>query len=156
VTNSPAATGKRLDRLVLTQAHCTALELGAAVLLAVAARRLTRVPAAWDGWALPLLVAGALATAAAVGPWVVARFTVGLQRALVWGGLTLAMAGTLGAAWEVDVLAYLALQMLCASSVLAELGPQRRALTWFWITVGVLVASFTLYHLLIDIQPRPE
>lgn len=156
MTNTTPVGARRLDRLVLAQAHCTALELGAAVILAVAARRLTRVPGAWEGWAVPLVAAAALVAVAAVGPWLLARFPVLLQRVLVWGGLGLALVGTLGATWEIDVLAYLALQMLLASAVLAELAPQRRALWWFWIAVGVLVASFVLYHLMVDVKPRPE
>ncbi len=152
---APARTS-RLDRLVVSQAHCSALELAAAVLLAVAAQRLTRVPAADDGWRVPLLLAAGLSAVAAVGPWLLARFQVFLQRALVWGGLVVASVGAVGATWEIDVRAYLALQLLLAAAVLAELGTRRRAIWWFWITASALVAGFALYYLLVDVQPRPE
>ena len=147
---------ERVDRLVLAQAHCSALDLGAAALFYLVADRLPRVPGAWGGWRVPILASAALATAAALGPWLVPRFSVRLQRVLVWSAVAVGAAGVLGATWEVDVLAYLALQLLLASGVLAELGTQRRALQWFWMTAIVIVAAFVVYHGVVDIQPRPE
>ena len=134
----------------------TVLALGGALLLVVSGRRLGRVPGAWDGWSVPLLAAGVLSVAGGLGPWIVPRCTVRTQRALIVSALGLGIVAVLGSVWFVDLLALLGLQLILTAAVLAEIGMQRRALTWLWICALALVAAVLLYHGLIDPQPRPE
>ena len=147
---------RRLDRVVLVQAHCSALDLAAALCLGVAANRLERVPGGWQAWRSTLFATAGLAVAAAVLPWLTAGFTVRWQRRLVGAAIVVGTIGVTGATWAVDLLAVLGVQLLVAAVVLAELGGQRRALWWFWVTAVVLVVAVAGYHVLVDLQPRPE
>lgn len=147
---------RRLDRAVLVQGHCSALELGAALCLRLAADRLSLVPGSWGPWTGMLFAGAGLALAAAVLPWLTAGFTVRHQRGLLAAASVVAACGVVGAAWAVDLVAVLGVQLLVGAAALAELGNQRRALWWFWVTVAVLVLAVAGYHLLVDVRPRPE
>lgn len=154
------ATGRaaevRTDRLVLAQAHCTLLDIAGAIALFVSARRLGKVPGDWDAWRIPLVLGAALAAAAALGPWLVPRFGVRMQRLLVVSALAAGTIGVIGAIWVVDLLALLGLQLILTAIVLAEVGLQRRALAWLWACAFVLVGVVLVYHRVVELQPRPE
>ena len=156
MTSTLSGARARTDRLVLVQAHCTALGLGGALLLVVSARRLGRIPDAPDAWSIPLVAAASLAAIAGVSPWLVPRLGVHTQRLLTIAALATGTVGVLGSVWIVDLLALLGLQLILTAAVLAEVGLQRRALTWLWICGLLLVAAVLVYHQLVDLQPRPE
>ena len=147
---------RRLDRTVLVQGHCSALELGAALCFGVAADRLSLVPGSWGPWRTALFLAAALSVAAAALPWLSAAFTVPAQRWLLAAAVVASSTGVIGGVWAVDLLAVLGVQLLVAAIVLAEIGGQRSALWWFWIAAAVLIVAVGGYHLLVDIQLRPE
>lgn len=147
---------RRVDRLVLVQAHASVLAILAAVCLGVAADRLGLVPGDWGPWQVGLVVAAVIALAGAVLPWLTAAFTVRWQRRLFAGAIVVATVAVTGSAWAVDILSMLGIQLLVAAVALGELGNQRRALWWFWLTAAVLVVAVAGYYVLVDVQPRPE
>jgi hypothetical protein len=147
---------RRVDRLVLVQAHCSVLAILGAVCLVVAADRLGLVPGDWSLWRVGLVAAAAIAVAGAVLPWLTAAFTVRWQRRLLAGATIVAAVAVTGSAWAVELLSMLGVQLLVAAIVLGELGNQRRALWWFWVTAVVLVVAVVGYHVLVEVQPRPE
>lgn len=151
-----SAADVRRDHLVVAQAHTSFLLLLGALLLAVAADRLQRVPPGWGPWDSILLIAALAAAVAAMAPWLWSGCTVAAQRTITWGAIAIATFGLIGAVWVVDLLGLLGVQLVVTGGVVAELGTQRRALWWLWLCGGALVAAVLLYHGLVDLQPRPE
>lgn len=146
----------RRDRLIGTQATVSALLLIGGLSLFSAGDRLGVIPGGWGRWTIWFQAVAVVSVVAGVGPWLTERFTVRMQRVLVWGATCAAFAFTFATALVVDVRAPLGCQALLTAAVVAELGTGRRALRWCWGTAAVLVVMIAAYHMFVDLRPTPE
>lgn len=146
----------RRDRLVSTQASASALSVIGALSMFSAGDRLGTIPGGWGPWTIWFQAVAVVSAVVGVAPWLSERFSVRMQRALVWGATCAAVALTIATALVVDLRAPLGCQALLTAGVVAELGTGRRALRWCCGTAAALVLIVVAYHMFVGLRPTPE
>lgn len=146
----PGAHGldRRGRRILVARVHeAAALALAATALWSGGAQ--LAASDGWRLWALPLLVAAAVAGAGAAMVWIGPPLSLRWRRAAVWGPLAIATPVALATMTTIDFSALAGCQLLLVTTWLAELPAKPRTVAFLWlvptsVTIGLLLYDSTL------------
>lgn len=152
ITNSPRAQGpgtqglhRRRRRIRVARVHeAAALALAAAALWSGGAQ--LAASDGWRLWALPLLVAAAVAGAGAALVWIGPPLSLRWRRAAVWGPLAIATPVALATMTKIDFSALAGCQLLLVAAWLAELPAKPRTVAFLWLVPAAVAIGLFLYQ----------
>jgi hypothetical protein len=147
---------RQLGLLQLTEVHVSICAFLGALFLIDAAIDLLRYDALWPAFALPMLIAAALALGSAFLPWIWPNIALSVRRMMVWPAWLIGTAAAISALLPLNLNALLGSQLILLAGVLSEMTGRPAALRWFWFSLVLTAMIIYIYYVSAPLRPIPD